>query len=403
MIEEFNRYYSIDLLKHLHCEFTGRDHVKTNWLLRLVRPPKNAHHPLYHLLLIQFLGCTAEEFFQLPTELSFFGEGPWPCLNPAANHFREPVIPEYKLSPRLRDNRPTATFNCRCGFAYARCGPDSLPEDRFRIGRMISFGQTWETMLRRLWKNSSLSLSEVGRQLGVDPLTVRRHAARLKLSFYRSRRKSRVPKRATQLKDGKDSDARQRKLRIYRSRWLSTIERNQKSTLKVLRHSLPKEYAWLLQNDSEWLKSHKPRFQRRTRPNSSVDWKRRDSQYAARVKTSAARLKNASGRPIQVTKTAIGRDLGAVTLLQQKLYKMPVTATILAGVVETSEEYAVRRILWAADLFLEEGLLPQSWQLISRANVYRFRGRANIKVVIETALQKLASTLWIEYGMRAAS
>jgi N-acyl-L-homoserine lactone synthetase len=82
---------------------------------------------------------------------------------------------------------------------------------------------------------------------------------------------------------------------------------------------------------------------------------------------------------------------------------MPVTATILAGVVETSEEYAVRRILWAADLFLEEGLLPQSWQLISRANVYRFRGRANIKVVIETALQKLASTLWIEYGMRAAS
>jgi hypothetical protein len=102
LLGEFTRCYSASLLKFLHCAFTGSDHTKTNWLLRLVRPPTHAQHPLYHLLLIQFLGSTAEEFFRLPDELSFFGRGPWPCLNPAANHFRDAVIRECELSSRLR-------------------------------------------------------------------------------------------------------------------------------------------------------------------------------------------------------------------------------------------------------------------------------------------------------------
>jgi hypothetical protein len=144
LIYEFSTFYPPNLLKLLHCEFTGADQQKTNWLLRLVRPPKNAQHFIYHLLLTQFLGHTVEEFFHLPTELHLFGEGPWPCLNPAAEHFRELVIAEYKLSSRLRGNCPTATFSCRCGFAYSRSGPDSSAEDKFRVGRMISFGQVWE-------------------------------------------------------------------------------------------------------------------------------------------------------------------------------------------------------------------------------------------------------------------
>jgi hypothetical protein len=181
LLSEFINYCSSSLLKQLRCQFTGSDQRKTNWLLRLVRPPKHTQHPLYHLLLIQFLGLTAEGFFQLPTELSPFGEGPWPCLNPAAEHFREPVISEYKLSSRLRDGRPTANFCCKCGFAYARSGPDSLSKDKFRIGRIVSFGPVWEAKLKQLWKDSSLSLSEVGRRLRVDTLTLRRHAARLNL------------------------------------------------------------------------------------------------------------------------------------------------------------------------------------------------------------------------------
>jgi len=186
LLGEFTRHYSPSLLQRFHCKLTYSDQTKTNWLLKLVRPPKHAQHPLYHLLLIQFLGRTAEEFFQLADTSRPCGEGPWPCLNPAAAHYRQPVILKCQLGDRLRYGRPTGKFSCDCGFAYVRTGPHFASEDRFRVGRIISFGQAWETELKQLWRDSSLSISEIGRRLGVDPLTVRRHAARMELSPSRS-------------------------------------------------------------------------------------------------------------------------------------------------------------------------------------------------------------------------
>jgi hypothetical protein len=400
LLGEFTRHYSADLLKLLHCEFTGSDHKKTNWLLRLVRPPRHAQHPLYHLLLMQFLGCSAEEFFRVPDEISHFGEGPWPCLNPAADYYRKPVIRECRLSPRLRNDRPAGTFSCECGFSYARSGPDSSPEDRFRAGRMISFGPVWESKLKGLWKDSSMSMSEVGRRLGVDPLTVRRHAARLKLP---SSKRGTPLKLAARLKRDAILMARQKKLRACRSKCLAAMRQNPKLTLGALRHKLPREYAWLLLNDSEWLKGHKPRSQRRRQPTTSVDWKRRDAEYAVAVKVAASRIKDAPGRPVQVTKTAIGRAVGAITLLRQKLHKMPLTAQMLTGVVETREQYAVRRVWWAAELYCREDVRPRVWQLMARANVYSLRDISAVECAVKDAMNMQTSKLPKSQAERAAS
>lgn len=391
LLDQFSNYYSPALLKHLHCELRGSDVEKSNWLLRLVRRPRHAHHPLYHLLLIQFLGCTVEEFFHLPEELSPFGRGPWPCLNPAAAHYRRPVIMEHQLGDRLRYGKPMGKFNCRCGFAYARTGPDSSPEERFRIGRVISFGQVWEDTLKRLWHDPLLSISEIGRRLGVDPLTVRRHAARLTLPLSRSDKRLKPLPRATQLKGKAVSVAWENKRRGYRSKWLFAIKQEREITLKALRRNLPREYAWLLHNDSEWLAEHKPRPKRRNPPTTSVDWKRRDAEYAAAVRVAASRLKDTPGRTAQVTRTAIGRTLGAITLLRQKLHKMPLTAQVLEGAIETREQYAVRRVWWAADFYLEKDMLPPEWQFVMRANVYSFRGIPAVKCAIEDAMTVLRS------------
>jgi Tn7-like transposition protein D len=277
---------------------------------------------------------------------------------------RTSFIPEYTLSSRLRDGRPTANFNCGCGFSYARSGPDSSPKDTFRIGRMISFGPLWEAKLKLFWEDSSLSLSEVGRRLGVDTLTVRRHAARLNLPDSRPARKSKPLKRAARLKGTNDLTAHVEKRRAYRVTWVSAMRQAPRTTLKALRRKLPREYAWLIQKDAAWLKRHSPTSRRGARSISSVDWRKRDADYAVAVRATAANLMNKSGRPIQVTKTSIGKALGAVTLLQQKLSKMHLTAQVLVSVVETREQYAIRRVWWAADLFIEEGVLPRHWQLI---------------------------------------
>ncbi len=403
LLDKFREFYSSALLNLLKCEFSGRDQQKTNWLLRLVRNWKHAQHPLHHLLLMQFLGYTAEDFFQMPEELSFFGAGPWPCLNRVAEHFTEPVIQKCILSPRLRDNRPVGNFNCDCGFAYARSGLDSSPDDRFRIGRMISFGSVWEDKLKELWKESSLSLSEIGRRLGVDPLTVRRHAARLKLRLSCGSKRSKPLKRATQLKSESISTAWQKKRQAYRSKWYSGMRQNPKTTLKALRHKLHREYIWLLEHDSAWLKGHRPQTQKRRLPTSSVDWKRRDAEYAVAVRDAVSHLKHDSGRPTQVTKTAIGRAIGTITLLQQKLCKMPLTAQVLAGLVETREQYAVRRIRWAAFLYIEEHVLPREWQLIERANVYRLRTVFEVECAIQAAMKMIESKLSLWQGIQAVT
>jgi hypothetical protein len=359
LLDEFNKYCSPTLLKLLCCKFTGTDKVKTNWLLRLVRRPKNAQHSLYHLLLIQFLGFSVREFFQLPEQLNFFEAGPWPCLNAAATHFRELVIQECKC-PRMIDGRPTGTFICNCGFSYVKSGPYSLPEDRFRAGRILSFGRIWEAKLTELWNDSSLSLSEVARRLGVNAQTVRRHADRLKLSFSSSGRTSKPLSTATQLKDASMLAAWQKRRSAYRSNWSSAVRQNPKITMKRLRQTLQREYFWLLKHDYEWLKRHRPTHkpQRRSWSRGGVDWKARDSHYAHVIKASVVRLKSALGRPERVTRPAIARDIGAATLFPSKLHKMPLTSQVLDNVLESREGYAVRRIRWATNLYRQESVIP---------------------------------------------
>ena len=90
LTERFLDHYSPTLLEKLKCDLKLRYH----WLRRLINDWKRARHPLHHLLLMQFLGCSAETFFSLPVDEQPFGKGPWPCLNTAGGHYRENFITE---------------------------------------------------------------------------------------------------------------------------------------------------------------------------------------------------------------------------------------------------------------------------------------------------------------------
>jgi Tn7-like transposition protein D/TniQ len=392
LLESFKTRYSPALLKRLHCEFSGRDQEKDNWLLRLVRNPKNAQHPIHHLLLMDFLGITAERFFKLPEEIKFFGDAPWPCLNPASDHYRELRVTDLQISYRGENGRPVGTFSCKCGFTYARTGPDQGPEDRFFISKMKSFGSVWGKELKRLWHDPSLSVSEIARRLEVDPLTVRRYAVRLQLSFLRARGKLTGLSPQLQLKPPNTEAAFRTKRRENRMKWSLAIKQNPKMMMKRLRQKLPRVYAWLLKHDALWLKAHKPPPHKRTKAPSGVDWKRRDAILAVRVRSVASSLKSAKGRPVHVTKTAIGRMLGQTALLQQKIDKLPLTAQVLNCVIETPETFAVRRVNWAARCFLHKGVVPKRWQLLLHANVYRLRDVPQVKEVIDATLETIKAS-----------
>jgi hypothetical protein len=59
LINSLTAHYSSGFLDSIGCGTSG----KYNWVHRLVHNRTRAQHPLQHLLLMQFLGCTADQFF----------------------------------------------------------------------------------------------------------------------------------------------------------------------------------------------------------------------------------------------------------------------------------------------------------------------------------------------------
>jgi transposase-like protein len=347
LLEAFKNFYSLALLQLLQSELDEENYA--NWLSRLVRHPQGSQHPLHHLLLIHFLGHTAETFFKLPSELKPFGEGPWPCLNSVCKHFRKAQIQECKINYNSRDGMPIGIFSCKCGFVYSSKDFDQSTTGDFRVSTVKSCGPLWESVLKELWENSSLSLQEIGCRLGVSRTKVKNHAIALQLSFPRL-----GPTRQTQI--GAQQQHRLAKkqlnvpnrLEIYRNEWLSLLNENPDADRTSLRRQADHIYVWLRRHDSEWLEAHLPQLRKNNR-SPSIDWESRDVQLAKAVRQSAIRLKSGTGCPGKITRRAIARDINQLGVIQRHLNKIPLTAQALNEVVETQEEYVVRHTRWAVE------------------------------------------------------
>lgn len=393
----FLNYYPPELLSRLQCEVPSSN--PNPWLARLVPDlgRGKASHPLHHLLLIQFLGTTAEEFFTSSNEFELirkpFGTGSWPCLDPTSNHFQQLTIDKYYIGRRNKHDQPIGTFRCACGFSYSRTGPDLLTSNQFQFKRIISYSQSWENALRHLWLDSSLNQQEIGRKLGVSGNTVRYHAIKLGLPRHRLECAKQSQKTNTEMRSDSQRSPKtfQEKLESYRTEWLSIREKNPEATRVLLQKQFRRVQSWLYKNDPEWLEAHQPP----SRLGGSVDWNHRDQELADAVRTAAQQLKHSTGHPEMVTVKAIGMALErrAGLFPKRELEQMPLTAIALAEVVETWDEFTIRRLRWAQLCFRSEGRCPKRYQLLRRAsiNLYRVSSSPQVQEAIEATLQSLAS------------
>ncbi|PSB34402.1 TnsD family Tn7-like transposition protein [Stenomitos frigidus] len=389
LLNQFCECYSPELLKYLQCQIDVES--QHNWLFRLVRSPKGSQHPLRHLLLMQFLGHTAESFFKLPQQFKPFGKGPWLCLNKAADHFRKPVITECELAYSKEHGKPIGTFSCSCGFVYSRTGPDESEEDTLRITKIRAFGSVWEDALKTLWYDSSVSLREIARQLGVDAATIKLHAAALELEFPRpgkrqTTRMSRTLARPLEVEPGVSEAS----LHRYRREWLTARQVYPEAGRTALKKQFQRVYTWLYRNDREWLEAHLPPRMAKSPPPVRVDWEHRDIELADAARQAAIQLQTRPGKPTQITIAAVGRQLGQLALIQRHLDKLPVTAQVLSELVETREAFALRRIQWVVECYREEGICPQRWQLVRRAGLRpEIEGLPVVQKALDEAVESL--------------
>jgi hypothetical protein len=394
LFEVFQQMYPETLLYQLHCELNL--HRTAPWPMRLLRSSiQRASHPLHHLLMIHFLGHTLQSFFQLPAERKPFGDGPWPCLNPAADHYQHPCIHQLDVSYRsTTDGLPVGTFTCACGFSYVRVGPDQSPDDRLRYSYVRTTGSVWDELFRQLWHDPDLNTKAMTRHLNMDWSTLRKHAARLDLSFPPPgvRLTSAMPPLPVLPESPRPK--KQHDPTPFREFWLEVMAQHSDKCTSELRHLFPYEYEWLFDYDRDWFDAHRPVPRpHKGGPPTRIDWTARDAQWAADVEATAQRLRNTPGRPFRVSRSLLAQTIRVKRTLKQKADLLPLTRQALYTCAESHEDFAIRRIEWCAEQFRQEGRSPTRYQLASRASVDVKSGPTadpRVQAALQAALQSFA-------------
>jgi hypothetical protein len=100
-----------------------------------------------------------------------------------------------------------------------------------------------------------------------------------------------------------------------------------------------------------------------------VDWCTRDLQLAQQVNHAKEELLREPGRPKLISRSALGRKLGSLALIQKHLSKLPRTEALLNSAVESRIDFALRRIAQAAREIRSEGCEMKKWRLVARAGL----------------------------------
>jgi hypothetical protein len=243
--EQFNVHFGGIFLRTLSSAVDIDD--GDNWLTDLTRKPKHTIHPIRHILAHIFLGLKQDDFWCIKNnEYRPFGKGPWPCLNPAADHYRQFIINECTMIRSNKTGGPIGHFRCSCGFVYSRIGPDSTKHDIYRKSSVLLYGAVWLKKISRLHYEENMSLRLIAKEMNVCHHTIRNHLSDSKIVFHpRQKGNDNKPERA------------QRKQQA-RNLIKSAIELQPQLRRVDLRRMYCREYHWLYRNDPLWLEAILP-------------------------------------------------------------------------------------------------------------------------------------------------
>lgn len=364
--EEFIHFYGKELLETMDSSIDNDDEY--NWLRVITRDLERTVHPVRHLLLINFLSGNIAEFFDDTSDnYNPFGKGPWPCLNKAAEHYREDVVSDLRITADYKTRLPVGTFTCDCGFVYSRKGPDKKSDDRYKIGRIKNFGGVWEEKLKTYLNENKYGLRELARFMHCDPKTI------LKFDFILGTNRFKSNNRYVKEKKIVSDNS---KLIEYENCILDSIKVNPWATRTEIRNMWNKEYIYIYRKDKKWLYDNLPKKIKTINNNILVDWNSRDNEILSMVKNKYDELMR-SDNPIRITKSSIGRALGISAALEKNIKKLPNTEEYLNKVTETVEEFQVRRCKKIINSKIDKGELIKTWQIQRIAGI---RGEAFRKI-----------------------
>jgi hypothetical protein len=355
LVGAFQNYFPSALLTLLHCEVDLTASMHSSWLMRLVGTKKR-QIPLHHILTLQFLKSSVQQSFQEPQSTprsAVFGQGPWPCLNPICLHYKQLHIHICRIRQKAR-SKFSGIFACDCGFAYSRSLSEADPDDPYQYNSILTYGKLWESTLSDLRLDSTLSNAQIAQQLGVSVNTIFRQVKKLGL-----------PSRLQMLERERKTPS-EVELSFHREQWLKTIANYPGQGIGVVVRQSMGGYDWLRRYDLTWLQAHLPphkarqppgnRWHRQVKPYGSrggqkilpQEWEGRDRETAEVIRQRAQELLDAPGAPQKITLLKLQLALPSSSNWFRNAAFLPLTMQALDEVLESTEQFAVRRVNWVA-------------------------------------------------------
>ena len=202
-------------------------------------------HPIRHLLLMRLFCGSARNFFEREYTYVPFGNGPWVCMNPLAEHYQENVAEDIKIGIHSQNRRIQGDIICSCGFVYRLFEGEKSPLEieHFNL-RIIEKGDVWEEALNKLIKEKK-SFKEIACYTKMHEKTVS------KIIKNKNRKEKEVNE---EIKIRK----RNEKTEEYRNIWLSMRSNYPEYSRNQLNNLDRKVYTWLRKYDKEWIEQNSP-------------------------------------------------------------------------------------------------------------------------------------------------
>ena len=364
LAEQFVRFYGDELLELLNLTVDKEN--PSCWLKAITRKHRKSFHPIQHILLLNFFEVSVEELKDIVgKKYNPFGEAPYYCLNPAADHYQERIIKQIIITNCTDTRNPVGTFKCTCGFIYSRRGPDLAIEDQFKIGRIKDFGFIWFQKLNRLINLERKTYKEAAKELHCDIATVIKYAKQ-KLSDEVDDISINIKASITDLKE---------------KEWIELINAHPTLTITSIRKLNPALYSWHYRNNKGFLENNKPKSKTKVIINNRVNWDKRDEETLNQV-IEVLEVLYRKEKPVFVNKNSVRKYIYNPSFIEKHLEKLPKTKEYLINNIETREGFQVRRLYWSCKKLHENGEVIKEWK-VRRMAGFKKTMNNKIEMIIE--------------------
>ncbi|MED3349013.1 TnsD family transposase [Bacillus thuringiensis] len=319
------------------------------WLKAITRKHRNSFHPIRHMLFIYFMGQSVSSIREWKGKYyCYFGEAPYLCLNPAADHYLKAVINDVKVTRCSNTKEPIGTFECLCGFIYSRRGPDINETDKMKIGRIKAFGDVWTAKLEKYILDDKLSYRACAKLLKVDTNTIIKYS------------KKQLNSQLNHIESAS--------LNQYKEAWLVLIKEYPLLSKTELRKKNSALYMRLYRKDKEWLSLNSPIKSEVKKIRERINWKIRDNEIL-NVVEKAVNFLLSKEKLTRISIASIGREIKKKALLEKHLDKLPKTRAYISQVIESIHDFQIRRFKWAIQECRKSGEELIGWKVLRKAGL----------------------------------